>query len=131
MARLKPGRARGFTLSEALIALALVGMVAVAMLPGFVAHLDTNTRDEVRSGAVDAAHERLEALRLEPPAAMPQSGSTAPQLVEVDGRSYEVVTHYCELKAYCDANRSRHIRVEVRFDGKTIFDVQTVYTELL
>ena len=122
---------RGFTLGEALIALALVAMVAVAVMPVFVAHMDANTRDEIRTGAVGAAQQRLEALRLEAPASMPESGSTAPQLVDVDGRTYEVVTHYCELDGYCEKNRSRHIRVEVRIHGKTIYDVETVYTELL
>jgi general secretion pathway protein I len=129
MARL--AHAAGFTLSEALIALALVAMVAVAVVPVFVMHMDVNTRDEIRSGAVSAAQERLEALRLEPPAAMPPEGSTAPQLVEVDGRRYEVVTHYCEIDEYCEDSRSRHVRVEVLIDGTTIYDVETVYTELL
>ena len=131
MARMNRLPSTGFTLSEALIALALVAMVAIAVVPIFVMHMDTNTRDEIRTGAIGAAQERLEALRLEPPASLPESGSTAPQLVEVDGRSYEVVTHYCELDMYCDPGRSRQIRVEVRFDGRMIYDVETVYTELL
>jgi len=122
---------RGFSLTEALIALALLAMVAAAILPAFTTHLRANARNEVRSSAVSAAQQRLESLRLQDPASMPDSGSSAPQRVHVDGRDFDVVTHYCERNEYCDDSRSRHLRVEVRFEGRTIYDVETVYTQLV
>jgi len=124
-------RERGFSLTEALIALGILAVVAVSVLPAFMTHVGANSRNELRSSAVSAAQERLEALRLENPAGMPDSGSSAPQLVTVDGRRLEVVTHYCERAEFCTDDRSRHIRVEVRVDGRTVYDVETVYTQLL
>jgi general secretion pathway protein I len=106
-------------------------MVAAAILPAFMTHLRANSRNELRSSAVSAAQERLEALRLQDPASMPDSGSSAPQQVNVDGRDFDVVTHYCERSEYCSDDRSRHLRVEVRFGGRTIYDVETVYTQLV
>lgn len=123
--------ARGFSLIEGLVALAMVAATAVALLPAMITHMDANGRDDLRSGAVGAAQERLEALRLQDPASMPASGTSAPQLVRVDGRTYEVVTHYCERPEFCGGSTSRHLRVEVKFDGRTIYDVETVYTRLL
>ena len=128
MARLNE---RGFSLTEALVAVAILAMVAVGVLPAFMTHMDANSRNELRSGAISAAQERLEALRLVDPSGLPTSGSTDPQLVTVDGREFEVVTHYCERTEYCQSDASRALRVEVRFDGRTIYDVETVYTQLL
>jgi general secretion pathway protein I len=121
----------GFSLTEAVIALGILAVVAVSVLPAFVSHVRANSRNELRSSAISAAQERLEALRLENPAGMPDSGSSAPQLVTVDGRRMEVVTHYCERPEFCEDERSRHIRVEVRVDDRTVYDVETVYTQLL
>jgi type II secretion system protein I len=123
--------ARGFSLIEALMAVAILAMVAVGVLPAIISHMDANSRNELRSGAISAAEERLEALRLQDPVALPDSGSSAPQLVTVDGREYEVITHYCERSELCSGDSSRHLRVEVRFDGRTVYDVETVYTQLL
>jgi type II secretory pathway pseudopilin PulG len=124
-------REEGFSLAESLIALGILAVVAVSVLPAFMMHVSANTRNEMRSSAVSAAQERLESLRLQNPTGMPVSGSTAPQLVTVDGRQLEVVTHFCERTEYCTDDRSRHIRVEVKVDGRTVYDVETVYTQLL
>jgi general secretion pathway protein I len=125
------GREQGFSLTEALIALGILAVVAISVLPAFMTHVGANSRNELRSSAISAAQERLESLRLENPAAMPDSGSSAPQLITVDGQQLEVVTHYCERAEYCTDDRSRHIRVEVKADGRTVYDVETVYTQLL
>jgi type II secretion system protein I len=124
-------RERGFSLAEALIALGILAVVAVSILPAFMTHVRANSRNELRSSAISAAQERLENLRLQNPEGMPESGSSAPQLVTVDGRQLEVITHYCERSEYCTDDRSRHIRVEVKVHGRTVYDVETVYTQLL
>ena len=119
----------GFTLVEALIAMALVGMVLVAMLPAFFTYFDSNTRNEERTGGVEAAQYVIETLRRVDPATLPTSGSTSPQVVPVGERSYEVVTHYCTDSSFCTAN-ARHLLIEVRLGGVEIFSAETVYTQL-
>jgi prepilin-type N-terminal cleavage/methylation domain-containing protein len=121
---------RGSTLVESLVALAILGIVAAGVLPAFTSQLDANRRNEVRSEAILAAQQSMEALRiLDPQSEIPSGGSSAPRLVRVDDREFEVVTHYCEREDLCDTN-ARHIRIEVWFDERVVYDVETVYTQL-
>jgi hypothetical protein len=71
----------------------------------------------------------MEALRQQSPSSLPTSGSSAVQIVQAGQHEYEVVTHYCMENSYCTADM-RHIALEVRFAGKQVYIVQTVYTRL-
>ncbi len=122
--------ARGFSLLEVLTALALVAVAAAGILPAFVVHLNSNTRSEVRAGAVLAVERAMEALRLENPADLPTSGQSAPQLITVAGREYQVIVRYCVKDDYCNTG-ARHLEVEVSHGGRAIYAVETVYTQLL
>ena len=121
--------ARGATFVEALVAIVIVGMAAAAMLPAFMTQLDANTRSGQRTGAVSAAEVELEDLRLGDPELMPSSGSSSPQMIVVGDQAYQVTTFYCERSELC-GDTTRHIRVEVRLNGETIHEVQTVFTQL-
>ncbi len=120
---------KGFTLIEVMIAMAILGVGLAAMAPLFLAHLQINNQSELKNGAVLVAQQTLDTLRLQNPITMPNSGSTTPQNVTMGGRTYQVVTTYCALASYCNSG-SRHIRVEVQFRGKTLYTVDTVYTQL-
>ena len=120
---------RGFSLVEVLLAVALVGTVILGVLPAFVVCKDTNTRNELRSGAAAAAQTVMEAHRRVDPATLPTSGSTSPQVITVGDRDFEVVTHYCVENAWCD-HQSRHLVVEVGFGTDTILSIESVYTKL-
>ena len=124
---------KGFTLAEALIAMGILGLAAIAILPAFITHLDANTRSERRSDAVTAVQATMEKLRLQDPSTMPESGESAPQLFTVDGREYTVKTKYCERNEFCPPTSpgSRHLIVEVYYNGDKIYEVETVYTQLL
>jgi type II secretory pathway pseudopilin PulG len=118
------------TLVEALIALAIAGVAIVAILPAFMKQVQANTLSEERTGAITAVEQRLEALRLADPASLPTSGATAPQNVTVGTRRYQVVTRYCVRPQYCDAG-SRHVVVEAYWQGRKVYDAETVFTQLL
>ena len=120
---------KGFTVVEALISIFLLGVVLAGILPGLLTFLDTNTLSEEKSDAVAAAQVVLERLRLEDPATLPSSGSSSPQIVDVGGHEFEVVNHYCTVSEYCGTD-SRHIRVEVFYGGETLFEIESVYTQL-
>lgn len=120
---------KGFTLIEVIIAMTILGVGLAAMAPLFLAHLQINNRSELRNGAVLVAQQTLDTLRLQNPITMPTSGSTTPQSVTMGGRTYKVITTYCVFTNYCNSG-SRHIRVEVQFRGKTLYTVDTVYTQL-
>ncbi len=121
---------RGLTLIEALVALAILGVAAVAIMPAFLTQVDANRRSEPRAGAVTAAQQVVEQLRLGDPSSLPSSGTSAPESVLVGGLSYDVRTQFCVRPEFCDA-RSRHVIVEVWLDGRRLYDVETVYTQLL
>lgn len=121
---------RGTTLVESLVALAVLGMVAVAILPAYMQQASANGRAEIRSGAVVAVQRQLETLRLIDPATLPTSGTSAPQLQTIDGRDFGITTTYCADATYCGTG-SRHLLVEAFLDGQKIFDAETVYTQLL
>jgi prepilin-type N-terminal cleavage/methylation domain-containing protein len=116
---------KGFTLIEALLAVAILGIALVGILPSFVTLLDANTLSEERSDAVAAAQLVMEDLRQTDPLSMPTSGSSAMTLVTVGGREYETVVSYCVDATYC-----RHVTVDVSFGGRTVYSVESVYTRL-
>lgn len=121
--------ARGVTLIETLVALAILGISLAGILPSFVTQLHSNTRNEERSGAVIAAQWVLDSLRLQDPSTLPATGASAPQLVTIGASPYEVTTRYCQRTAFCGVN-SRHLRIEVRLRNRELYDVETVYTRL-
>ncbi len=120
---------RGISLVESLVALALVGVAAIAIISGFMTLAYSNTRSGERTGAISAAETELEELRLQDPELMATSGSSTPKMIPVGDRQYEVVTHYCETTELC-FDTTRELRVEVKLDGQPIYDVTTVYTQL-
>ena len=120
---------RGFTILELLIALGIFSIVSSAMAPAFIGYLKFNTASEIRSEASSAAQQTLDELRVFDPATMPSSGSDPVLALTVGLRQYDVTVSYCVNATYCTA-ASRHIQVEVAYSGKTVYQVETVYTQL-
>jgi type II secretory pathway pseudopilin PulG len=117
------------SLIEALLAIVILGIALASVAQAFITQRTMNELNEQRSGAAAAAQQAMESLRRQDPASMPTSGSSSPQTITVDGRDYQVVTSYCVASTYCGAG-SRHLRLEVSFAGRDLFDVETVYTQL-
>lgn len=120
---------RGLTLVEALVAMAIMGIVLAGVTPLFMTYLNANTLNEERSGAMAAAQQVLERLRAQDPADLPSSGTSAAQALTIGGRTYQATTRYCVTAAYCDT-ASRHVVVEVTYRGTRIFQAETVFTQL-
>ncbi len=121
---------RGFTLVEAVTAIGILGLVMVGILMSFTTQMHANTRSEARTGAISAAQIRMEDLRRDDPASLPNVGQSAPQVHMVGNLRYEVITLYCSRPTYCDT-ASRHLIVEVYHQGRKVYEVETVYTQLL
>lgn len=119
----------GFTLTEAVLAIAIVGIVLAAMLPAFLTYSDTNTLSEERSGAVAAAQQTMESWRQLDPTTLVTTGAAPVGIVEVGNREYEVISRFCTEPTYCDSD-TRHILVEVRYGGRVVYTVESVFTRL-
>jgi len=120
---------RGFSLIESLIGLALLAIVLVSLLPAFLTLMDANTFSEEHSAALAAGQRVMEKMRLVDPGSLPSTGSSAVQVVVVDNREFEVVTHYCRVPEYCSSS-TRQVSVEIRYGGQKVYDVDTVYTRM-
>ena len=120
---------RGSTFAEVLVSMLLLAILLAGAVPSFLTFTDLNTRNERRTGAVQAARIVLELHRLAQPSTMPSFGATGPQQVSVGDRDYDVWTRYCVVDTLCDGN-SRHLVVEVDQDGEKLYTAETVFTEL-
>lgn len=120
--------ARGSSLVEALAALVVLAIVLAGVFPGLLTFADANKRNELRTGAVQAAQISLESLRIADIASLPSGGSSPPQLVDVGDYEYEVVTVYCRRASLCNQG-SRHLVVEVLYGGEELYSVETVFTD--
>lgn len=120
-------RQAGLSFLEVVVALALLGIVLVGVIPSFLGYVQFNTQSEQRSVAVRLAEERLEALRLVDPSGL--SGGPVEEAHTRNGRTYTVRTAYCVTPSLCSAG-SRHVRVEVLLNGRSIYAVETVFAKL-
>jgi general secretion pathway protein I len=120
---------RGFTLLEALIAMAILGIALAGLVPSFQAFMDANSLSEERSNAVAAAQEVMEGLRRADPASLPTSGTSAAQVVTVGAHEYEIFASYCIESSWC-STAARHVIVEVHFGGQRVYTVESVFTRL-
>ena len=121
---------KGFTLIEIMVALVVFGIVMAALPVAFMSHLTYNTRMEKKTGALNAAQQVLDNLRVQDPSTLPISGVVGPQAVSMNDTNYQVLTYFCENSHYCNTSTSRHIRVAVKENNETLYEVQTVFTRL-
>jgi prepilin-type N-terminal cleavage/methylation domain-containing protein len=120
---------KGFTLTESLLALAVLGIAMVGILPTFLTYMDSNTLSEERTQAVGAAQRVMETLRHLEPKNLPSTGSDPVEIVEMGSREFEVQRHFCVDDTYCSSD-SRQVVVEVSYGGSTIYTLETVLTAL-
>lgn len=123
----KPG---GFSLIEALVALAILGILLAFVIPSFAGFLQSNTDNEIRNQATIVAQQQMDFWRRQAKGAtgstLPMSGSTTPQTVTQGGRSYAVTTLFCPDVSQCSSDK-RQFRVEVRLGGRLVYSLEAVY----
>lgn len=120
---------RGFTVLEAILAMSILAIALVGVLPSFGTMLDANTLSETRSDAVAAAQLVVEDLRRQDMTELPSTGSSPVFFIELGSREFEGRIHYCPDPTYCTPG-SRFLVVEIFFGGRTVYRVETVFTQL-
>ncbi len=114
---------------EVLFSLSLMGLALVGILPAFLGHFQNMTTNEVRSSSLAAAQVVLDGLRTQDPSSLPASGSGGVESVNVGTKTYQVEAVYCLNASLCSGD-SRHITAIVRYRGNTIYEVETIFTQL-
>lgn len=117
----------GFGLAEAIVALALLGVMLGGLLPAFALSIRANTTSELRTGAVAVAQQELDDLRVV--TTWPADGHV--KTVQTGAATYQVEF---TIQEYCDAGScfagARSVAVEVSHNGNSLYRVETVFTSL-
>jgi prepilin-type N-terminal cleavage/methylation domain-containing protein len=117
----------GFSMVEAIVALALLGIMLTALLPSFVQNIQVNTQSELRTDAVAVAQVEMDRLRAV--GSWPATGTQ--RTVTTELATYETELTYA---LYCrDGNcfqGARQVQVEVRHNGRRLYQATTVFTSL-
>lgn len=127
MNRLQHRNEQGFSLIEAIVAILILGVALSAIIPSFIFQAETTRQNELRTGAVAAAQQTLDALRQQDFSDWPNSGDEV--LVATGLRDYTVTITYCEgdVNTFC-GDGSRQARAVVSYQGEEFYSVETVYT---
>jgi type II secretion system protein I len=120
---------QGFNLIEVLVAMALIAVVSNSMVASFATQSRFNSNAEERTRASQVAQVVLDDLRSDDVTLMPTTGLQTRSVV-LAGKSYSVRIDYCSSSEHCTSNTIRHLRVRVSRSGVSLYDVQTVYTQL-
>lgn len=110
--------------------MALIAIISAGAIPAFLFQFQTVTRNELRSGAINAAQEVLDQVRVQNPSSLPMSGSSPVATIDAGHRSFSVVVHYCLELSYCAQSSTRHLTVDVSYRDQEIYSVETIFTQL-
>lgn len=122
--------AKGYSLLEVLISVALFSLVFAVMSPAFVSQMRGNRTSQLEMEAIQAANTVIDQKRLIDPATMPSSGSDSAITVPINNHNYAVTVSYCTNSGLCTGNTIRHIQINVALNNENVFTTETVFTQL-
>lgn len=124
---IKPAARSGFSLVEAIVALAFLAVVLSALVPAFAVNMQTNSVNEIRTGAIAVAQQEVDNLR----ALDPWPASPIVRNVTTGNGTFQSRLTY---QPYCNGGTcyagARDVIVEVSHNGRLYYRVQTVFTAL-
>lgn len=129
---------QGFTLIESLVAMVMFLGALAGIVPIFMTYRIGAIRNQIKTGAIAVAQDRLDEIRNTPwdqlPTGTGQNQSSEP--IEAMGKEYSVTTTYCPtgpvgstLINRCDTS-AKAVRIEVSYDNQEIIEIETIYTDL-
>lgn len=121
-------RAQGFTLTEVLVTLFLVGIIVTSVLFLFTQSFSMNQQADDRSQAILLAQQELDTLKHDSPTNLQMSGSDQRD-VTFSGRPFQVRRTYCATPAYCTSDQ-RSVRIDVLRGTQLLFTGETVLAEI-
>lgn len=122
-------REEGFTLVEVLVALFIFGVVMASASVAFISNLRHNTEAEKKMGALAVAQQILDDKRVQDPTSLPSTGAVTITSMPGMSTSYSASLTYCAKSQYC-SSASRHLLLEVFYNGDKVYETETVFTQL-
>jgi prepilin-type N-terminal cleavage/methylation domain-containing protein len=144
---------QGFSLLETMIALTTLGICLAYAMPLFLYAKINNSKSQIRTGALIVAQRTFDNVRQQSMTSLPSNDglaspiATNPVLLPADvttpsaaeklltnamGRQYQTKITYCEnyttTNPVCGTNY-REFKVEVSYNGSTVYDLQGTYTD--
>ena len=118
----------GLTLVESVVSLLIFFIALAGIVPLFLNYTISTINNEKRTAGIAVSQQVLDELRQSDAASLPQNGTQTLAQVTHLGKQYTPKITYCQDATYCDAN-SRHIKIEVDQDGRSIYEAETVFTK--
>ncbi len=121
-------RELGLTLVESVVSLLIFFIALAGIVPIFVNYTVATINNEKRTAGIAVSQQVLDEIRQSDAASLPNSGTQTLTQVTHLGKPYIPKVTYCQDASYCDAN-SRHIKIEVNQDGRSVYEAETVFTK--
>ena len=121
----------GFGILEAVLAVALLSIALAAIVPVFVSYASTNGETEIRTGAVKVAERLLDDLRQRDFGTWGDfKTDVEAQKIDTGLRTYDAtITWNTGALTLGNAVDTRHVRVEVFFNDRQYYAIETVFTD--
>lgn len=129
------GKNQGLSLVEALVGMTIF-LIALAFMIPLLANNQLNVINrEIETGAISVSQRILDELRQTDISTLPStgiktalpSGTSIASITEL-GKIYSANIIYCETASDCNTD-TRQIKLQVNYNGQTIYTVETVYTK--
>lgn len=120
----------GFTIIEALMAVAVLGIIVAGIVPAYSHYSQLNTRSELKSSAAAMAQEQMEKMRRLDFSMWEASGHT--ETKSMGGREFTMVVSHSQYKPDDGTTISgaKKIHTKISSGDRLIYEVTTIYTQL-
>lgn len=128
---------KGFSLLEVMVSLLILLAIMGGLLPVFVTYRLTTVNNDVKTGAIAVSQEILDELRQDPTVEdWPDTGTltetpngTNISAISHSNKNYTAEISYCSDDTLCN-DTTRQVTLEINHNDRTIYTIQTVYTQL-
>lgn len=118
----------GFSVIEVMFSLGIFGVLSLGLATSLISNLKTNTRNQVKTEALQVARTTLDRYRVSKVSTLPTTGSVT-STQTIGSHTYSVSVTFCSNAAYC-ATEMRHLIINVSQAGTNYSQIETVFTQL-
>lgn len=121
-------KSNGFSVIEVMCSLGIFGVLSLGLTTSLISNLKTNTRNQVKTEALQIARMTLDNYRVSEVVNLPTTGDVT-STQTIGNRTYDITVSFCVNDAYC-ASEMRHLIITVKGSGTTYAEIETVFTQL-